>query len=345
MACIFTNKPLLEKEYKRLFLEKLSTLTKLKECLSARYDKKEITDAELKGVLSNNHKKIYDFIGRSNENRLRYFFGHSAQSDLRDAQIRLIDRLILDSIHFEVINMLMLQFDNEYSNNLTEIEKEWHNELHDHAQLGPLPNKLIIQNAIKSIKNSVFKDLVFPENKSVALFHVNGQSIIPNKHVFINWLSQSNTKSPIKAEHSIYAVVAAALIALFAFAFFIVSWGLPGATAAGLGGAVAASLNPAGFAIGLFVAFLLSGLISYACSNPLKGSIDTIDSSLSSPGHCPNRSSTEFIIGKLPKREQTDALNNQPPTDEFNALFTHTKTLLEDAMNNEGLNTQLNPNL
>ena len=345
MACIFSNKTLLETEYKRLFLEKLSTLTKLKECLAARYDKKELTDAEVKGLLSNNHKKIYDFIGRSNENRLRHFFGHSAQNDLRDAQIRLIDRLILDSIHFEVINMLMLQFANEYSDNKTKIDQEWHNEIQAHEKLGSLPIKLIIQNAIKSIKNNVFKDLVFPENKSVALFHLKGQSVSPNEHVFINWLSQSNYKSQIKLNHSIYAVVAAALIALFASVFFIVSWCLQGATPSGIGTTMAASFNPAGLAFGLFIAFLLNGLINYAFSKPIKDSIDPADTCPSNPEQCPIRPSTEFIISKLPKREPTDTSNNQPPTDGFNTLFTHTKILLENTMNCEGLNTQLNPNL
>ncbi|KTD50842.1 hypothetical protein [Legionella quateirensis] len=345
MACIFTNKPLLENEYKRLFLEKLSTLPKLKECLSARYDKKEITDTELKGLFSNNHKKIFDFIGRSNENRLRHFFGHSAQSDFRDAQIRLIDRLILDSIHFEIINMLMLQFANEYTDNQTEIEKEWQNELEDHAKLGSLPKIVIIQNAIKSIKNNVFKDLVFPENKSVALFHLKGQNVSPNEYVFINWLSLSNTKSQVKTDHSIYAIVAAALIALCAFAFFIVSWSLKGATTAGIGVTFATSLNPASFVVGLFIALLLSGLISYACSKSIKGTIDTIDPSLSSPEQFPNRPSTEFIISKLPKKEQNETSHNETRTDGFNALFSNTKMVLEDAIHSEGLDTRLNPNL
>ncbi|HFL3871475.1 TPA: hypothetical protein ACG3KN_003125, partial [Legionella pneumophila] len=73
MKTIFANKELLYNQYKKMFLEQISDISKLKECVKARYDIKELPDEIFFKLLINNHKKIYDFIGTHNQNRIRYF--------------------------------------------------------------------------------------------------------------------------------------------------------------------------------------------------------------------------------------------------------------------------------
>ncbi|KTD38481.1 hypothetical protein Lmor_0302 [Legionella moravica] len=331
MTCIFTDRLLLDQEYKRLFLEKLSSKAKLKECLSARYDKKEITDAELDGILLNNHKKIYDFIGKSNEHRVRYFFGSETHIDLRDSQVRLIDRVILDSIHFEVINRLILRFIDEYSNNQTDIHEEWDQEVQSHEERNSLPIMLIIQNAIKANKIRVFNDLVFPAKKTVALLQLKGQNITPNKHLFTNWLSPSKAPSRMNGFHLMYAGIALSISVLCAFFIYMISWNIAGSATSTFGASAVAALNPIGFASGLLVALILSGIISYACSNPKTW---LINPSLTIQKPQSDLKSTEYIFSKLPKKEHIAESDIEPPTTNVRTLFA-----IDGTTNNQPLTT------
>lgn len=329
MTCIFSDRMLLDQEYKRLFLEKLSSKAKLKECLSARYDKKEITDAELHGLLLNNHKKIYDFIGKSNNNRVRHFFGSATQIDLRDSQVRLIDRVILDSIHFEVINRLLLRFIEEYSKNQTDIDKEWNQEIQSCEEHDSLPIMLIIQNGIKANKDRVFNDLVFPKKKTIALFHLKGQNISPNEDLFINWLPPSKTHSLMNGSHLMYAGIALILTMLCAFFIYMTSWSLAGSATSAFSASAVATLNPIGFASGLLVALILSGIISYACANP---KTRLINPSLTIQEPQSDLKSTEYMFSKLAKKEHIAESDIEPPTTGVRTLFA-----IEDNTNNQPL--------
>ncbi|HEN5497217.1 TPA: hypothetical protein U6291_003164, partial [Legionella pneumophila] len=117
MKTIFANKELLYNQYKKMFLEQISDINKLKECIKARYDIKELPDEILFKLLTNNHKKIYDFIGTHNQNRIRYFFGNFDNFDPRDNQISVLDRFILDSVHFYITSSLLMQLHKEYQEN------------------------------------------------------------------------------------------------------------------------------------------------------------------------------------------------------------------------------------
>ncbi|RUR19633.1 hypothetical protein ELY21_03280 [Legionella sp. km535] len=331
MTCIFSDRMLLDQEYKRLFLEKLSSKAKLKECLSARYDKKEITDAELNGLLLNNHKKIYDFIGKSNKNRVRHFFGSVTQIDLRDSQVRLIDRVILDSIHFEVINRLLLRFIDEYSKNQTDIDKEWDQEIQSCEERDNLPIMLIIQNGIKANKHRVFNDLVFPKKKAAALFHLKGQNITPNEHLFINWLPPSKSHSRMNGSQLLYAGIALILTVLSAFFIYMISSNLAGSASSAFSASAVATLNPIGFASGLLVALILSGIISNACSN---SKTRLINPSLSIQKHQSDLESTEYMFSKLSKKEHIAKSDIEPPTTGVRTLFAN-----DDTTNNQPLTT------
>ncbi|HAT6977934.1 TPA: hypothetical protein F8R96_13500 [Legionella pneumophila] len=192
MKTVFANKELLYNEYRKLFLEQISDISKLKECVKARYDIKDLPDEIFFKLLTNNHKKIYDFIGTHNQNRIRYFFGNFDNFDPRDNQISVLDRFILDSIHFYIISSLLMQLHKEYQGNEKEIDKAWQKEIQAHAHLGPLPTIAIIANSIKSNKNRAFKDLKFPVHKNIQLFQLNKSSIKLNDQVFAFWLPKTS---------------------------------------------------------------------------------------------------------------------------------------------------------
>lgn len=219
MANIFVDKNLLDQEYKKLFLDRLFSTSRLQECINSRYDKKAITSETIRAILSNNHKAIFDFIGTENENRIRFFFGTNQKKDKRDNQIRLIDRFILDCIHFDVISSLMMQFSNEYSKNQNEIDKAWQAEINLARSLGPIPNDVIIQQAIKLNKHRVFKDLVFPDIGHVELFIFNKNTLEPDKKIFANWPLNANTNNSRRS--LILFGLAAALSALGLGAFIV----------------------------------------------------------------------------------------------------------------------------
>ncbi|KTD60945.1 hypothetical protein [Legionella shakespearei] len=194
MNSIFASKALLDAEYKRLFLNKLSHLDELKEAIKARYDKKDISDETLRKILSNNHKAIFDFIGSHNESRIRNFFGVPQFPDDRDSKIRVADRLILDAVHFDIIATLMIRFATEYSQDQVNIDKEWQTEIDAIHELELITPFLTIQNAIKLNKQRVFCDLVFPEQQSnITLFYLKGNSVIPNGNIFTNWLPKEKS--------------------------------------------------------------------------------------------------------------------------------------------------------
>lgn len=221
MNSIFANKSLLDAEYKRLFLKKLTHIEELKESIRARYDKKTVSDETIRQILSNNHKVIYEFIGAHNESRIRHFFADFQKQDNRDNQIRIADRFILDCIHFDVIFILMTRFATEYSTDQADIDKEWNNEIQSAKELGAIPPFLIIQNAIKLNKERVFNELVFPDDQRVTLFQLKKNSVIPDRAVFINWLSESNQKSNGLRNTLLYlsAAVVASLCMMLPFIF------------------------------------------------------------------------------------------------------------------------------
>jgi hypothetical protein len=210
MNSIFASKDLLDAEYKRLFLSKLSHLDELKESIKVRYDKKDISDACIRQILSNNHKAIFDFIGSHNESRIRHFFGVPQFPDDRDTNIRVADRLILDAIHFDIILELMIRFGTEYSQDQINIDKEWFTEISTTPDLELITPFIAIQNAIKLNKQRVFIDLVFPEHQSnMTLFRLKGNSVIPDGNIFTNWLPKEEPNH-LK---TILLSIAAALVA------------------------------------------------------------------------------------------------------------------------------------
>ncbi|HAT8179929.1 TPA: hypothetical protein JA361_10795 [Legionella pneumophila] len=226
MTTIFANKELLYNEYKKLFLEQISDISKLKECVKARYDLKDLNDEIFIRLLSNNHKKIYDFIGHHNQNRIRYFFGNFDNFDPRDNQITVLDRFILDSIHFYITSSLLMQLHKEYHGNEKEIDKAWQKEIKAHAHLGPIPTIAIISNSIKSNKNRIFKDLQFPANKNIQLFQLNKSSIKLNDQVFAHWLpttSEAQVSLSNFTRNIILVCIAAATILALGVSLFLLS--------------------------------------------------------------------------------------------------------------------------
>lgn len=270
MTTIFTHRELIDKEYKRLFLDRISNVKKLKECIKARYDKKELSDEIFYKLFSNNHKQIYDFIGPHNENRIRHFFGDFDNFDPRDNQITVLDRFILDSIHFDVIGTLLVQFYEEYNNNQKEIDKSWQQEIQAYAHLGPIPNQTIITNLIKSNKDQVFNDLEFPIHKNVQLFRLKKSSIELNAQVFIHWLPKVNNATDSKSSflHNntiLYSIVAG--IATVALAIIIAPFLFSTGAATGL----AVISNPVswGVVFGVLITTLLAmNVISLAANKP-----------------------------------------------------------------------------
>ncbi|WP_052117500.1 hypothetical protein [Legionella norrlandica] len=256
MKTIFSNKELLDKEYKRLFLDRISSIKKLKECIQARYDKKELSDEIINGLFTNNHKRIYDFVGSHNENRIRHFFGDFDNFDQRDNQITVLDRFILDSVHFEVISSLLVQFNKEYKKNQEEIDKAWQKEILTYAHLGPIPTEAIIVNAIKSNKKRVFSDLQFPVNKKIQLFRLKKSSIEPNSQVFDHWIpkidnTHESPKSNMRRNIILCSIGISAAIAIIA-GIIITPFLFSAGTAASV--AFIAPTLPVGIIIGLLVA-------------------------------------------------------------------------------------------
>ncbi|HAU1637722.1 TPA: DUF389 domain-containing protein [Legionella pneumophila] len=249
MKTVFANKELLYNEYKKLFLEQISDISKLKECVKARYDIKDLPDEIFFKLLTNNHKKIYDFIGTHNQNRIRYFFGNFDNFDPRDNQISVLDRFILDSIHFYITSSLLMQLHKEYHENAMEIDKAWQKEIQTHAHLGPLPTIAIIANSIKSNKNRVFKDLQFPANKNIQLFQLNKSSIKLNDQVFALWLpktSEAQVAISNVTRNTILVCIAGAAILAIGVSLFLFS------TSSAVG--LAAISNPV--SLGIMIALL-----------------------------------------------------------------------------------------
>lgn len=320
MDCIFTSKALLDKEYKRLFLERISNYSQLKDCISGRFNKKIITDAEFDALISDNHKTIYDFIGSSNENRIRHFFGSANKTDIRDNQIRLIDRLILDSVHFDLINSLMLQFTNEYSAHQLDIDKEWAVEIQNHDGVGIIPNFFIIQNAIKYNKSRVFEDLAFPVQKPVELFKLTGQQVIPNKQVFKQWLPELNNQSTGNyTNYILLAIIATALALIIPLIYLAIAGGT-----AGLGAAIATtSFSTAGVFAGVFIALIFNNFITNTITTCLNFFDE--DNKLNTPNNnLESRPlSTRMMMNKLPKEPDNTLSNPVAPADiKIKPLFT-----------------------
>ena len=289
MPSIFADKNLLQKEYKRLFLDNFTNLNKIKECLSGRYNKKAISDEALKKLFTNNHKVIYDFVGLSNELRITYFFGDLEEHDSRDSQIRLIDRLVLDSIHFEVMTALFTRLNNEYASDQIEINRTWQTEIDEHAHLGQIESIFIMQNILKLNKKMFYEDLIFPMKSPVALFSLNKTVVIPNKDIFKQWTPKTDSLSNSQYTRSLLFLL---LIAALLVTPFILG------TAFGLLSA----------AIGAGICFLIVSLvtliaISFVTSdNPSQNILGctsniNIDNNLS-------RSSSALMLNKMPSDKE-----------------------------------------
>lgn len=331
MECIFTNKTLLDKEYKRLFLERISNCLQLKDCISGRFNKKIITDAEFGTLFSDNHKTIYDFIGSSNENRIRHFFGSANKTDIRDNQIRLIDRLILDSVHFDVINSLMQQFSNEYSAHQLDIDKEWSVEIQNHDGVGSIPNIFIIQNAIKYNKSRVFADLAFPVQKPVELFKLKDHKVITNTQVFKQWLLELNNKSTGNyTNYILLALIATVLV----FIIPLIYLAIVGSTT-GLGATiVTTSFSTSGVFAGVFIALIFNNLISNTITTCLNFFDEDNELKISNDNQESRPLSTRMMMNQLPKDPDNTLSNPVAPADiKIKPLFT-----AKTAENKEELN-------
>ena len=219
MISIFTDRALLYQEYKSLFLDKLSNHKKVKQCIKSRYGIKKIDDDEFRRIFTNNHKCIYEFIGPRSDNRIRNFFGGSGPGDIRDDQVRLVDRFILDSIHFEIMATLIIQLIKDYPGNEEAINKSWAAELDisTDSALDSLPRIAIIEHIMKNQIKNVFSDLMLPELKRVDLFRVNKNRIIPNEYVFSKWLPASQPPKKYLFNIIFFSMITAA-VACGAFA-------------------------------------------------------------------------------------------------------------------------------
>ncbi|WP_298624223.1 hypothetical protein [uncultured Legionella sp.] len=329
MTCIFTSKSLLDKEYKQRILQRLSSISQLKQCVSARYDKKTIADTELIELFSNNHEKICKFVGRSNENRIVHFFSQPNKSDPRDKQISLLDRFILDSVHFEVVASLMTQFSNEYAANKKDIDKEWESEIQNHPDVGLISTDLIIQNEIKNIKERAFADITFPDQKHINLFQLSGKTIIPNERVFSKWYSELNNQS--KNNYTHYILWAALAITLAVFIPFIY-FGIAAGNAAAFGPAMATtSFSGLGVLAGVFVALMFNYFIENQGTSSQTPEDKDNNEGLLHKSPEPEPMSTVLMMTKLPSAP--DNLSDRSPThSEIHSsdLFKAKKTGIED---------------
>lgn len=305
MTCIFSNKTLLDQEYKQLFLKRISDCSQLADCIAGRYNRQAVSEEELNILFLNNHKKIYNFLGRSNENRIRYFFGTSLNTDIRDDQTRLIDRLILDSVHFDVINTLMMRFIEEYHDNQMNIDKEWETEIKQHEGLGIIPTDCIIQNAIKNNKNRIFNSLIFPSIKHVVLFKLSEKKVIPNEQVFKKWLPESGSTL---SDYTSYVLVAGIITALILFTPLIYL-GVAGSSAGFSTATITTSFTMPGLLVGIFSSLIMGSLLI----NPVTKYLNPINNKPNPPEAVNNHlhtstTSTEMLLAKLPRNA-----NNQSP--------------------------------
>ncbi|HAT2065184.1 TPA: hypothetical protein OO122_002529 [Legionella pneumophila] len=301
MKTIFANKDLLYNQYKKMFLEQISDISKLKECVKARYDIKELSDEIFFKLLTNNHKKIYDFIGIHNQNRIRYFFGNFDNFDPRDNQISVLDRFILDSVHFYITSSLLMQLHKEYQENAMEIDKAWQKEIQAHSHFGPLPTIAIVGNLIKSNKNRVFKDLQFPANKNIQLFQLNKSSIKLNDQVFALWLpkaSEAQVSLSNFTRNTILVCIAAAAILAIGVSLFVFST----SSAAGL----AVIFNPA--SLGIMIALLAGATLILGISS-LYSSTIIHDSTIEHPE---NRTPEEPYHSHNIRKDKMHSSENKP---------------------------------
>lgn len=193
MKNIFTDKNLLKREYIRLFLNELSHINTLCNCIEGRYGK-SIPQETLLSFFQNDNKALIEFIGSSNSYRLEHFFGDFQNPDVRDKQISLLDRFILDSINFEVIHNLMVKFNSEYFPNQIDIDNAWVAEIVEEQKLNKVDPIYIIPRVFRDNKTAYFDELNFSSNSSVQLFTLKDEVITLNPQIFANWFQeQTNT--------------------------------------------------------------------------------------------------------------------------------------------------------
>lgn len=229
MPSVFSSKDLLDKKYKRLFRNRIYNATKFKNYLAARF-KIKITEKQLQELFLNQPSKISEFLAKKNEESPIHFFGDSEHGHPRDAQIRLIDRLILDSVHAEITAIILTQFIKEYYQNQDAIDKEWSNEIQNDAAGDSTSKMAIILNAITLHKDRVFKDLVFSDTDCISLFDFDGRCIMPKSTIFKNWLPTPGKKLYFEWEPFVYigaAALSSCLISSFIFIILPMSVYIP----------------------------------------------------------------------------------------------------------------------
>lgn len=319
MPSIFEDKSTLNQEYKRLFLYNLTSLNKVKECINGRYDHKNTSDEDVKQLLTNNHKIIYDFVGVHNEHRIRYFFGADNQVDSRDSQIRLADRLILDSLHFEVMNTLITRLNNEYPANQTEIDRVWHNEIQNYSYLGPIDSIFIIQKLLPLNKQLFFKDLKFPKEQSVTLFSLSKTSVVPNYDIFASWIFKPSSMDDNLHYFSLTLAAIAAVLILTPFIF-----------------AAAIGYVSVSIVIGIIASLMaVAGMVFFSTSYQKKNTLDVTlnekaDESICCPSHVLMKSKMPSGIPSLPEdRTKQDKMHPTPYSDDLQIAEKHifTRTL------------------
>ncbi len=317
MTNIFTDKELLNLEYRRLFLDKLSDLNKIKESIKGRYGK-DISDNELKNFFEHEETLIY-FVGSFNINRLNHFFGKYEKRDERDSLVRLIDRFLLDSINFEILNGLIVQLNEEYLDNQIDIDNAWSNELSASDYLGGIEPIYIIQKAITQNKINYFNTLNFQSQTSVHLFDLNNNQLISNKEVFSNWipkpvspltfLNNVISKLPFELETSFMIMSIFGIIGLFIGASL---------------GIISLSFGFLGIGLGVSIGMILGVVVDLSidhCVNSKLMSMTETSNDRNQDLQCSNKSSHLLMNEKMPgcSGKSDGVLNNDPPRSRLQA--------------------------
>ncbi|CAM2876297.1 hypothetical protein [Legionella worsleiensis] len=306
MPSVFSSKELLDKKYKRLFLNRLYIATKFKNYLSARF-KIIITEKQLKELFLNQPSKISEFLAQKNEESPIRFFGDSEHSHPRDAQIRLIDRLVLDSVHAEITAIILTQFIKEYYQNQDAIDKEWSDEIQSDSAGDSTSNMAIILKAITLYKDRVFQDLVFSDGDCISLFDFDGRCINPNRTVFKNWLPKPGKKLFFEWEPVAYLSAVTVFSCLIAT---IMYW--PSLLLGPIGWSVALPLLLTAAAVAAV------GLTTFLICRIIIGNKEQANSK----EHVTS-SSTEMILDNLPSSSVAPKTEPQalPPTAGYKGLF------------------------
>jgi len=250
MISVFADKTELRKEYRRRFLEKLSNLEETKKCIGARYGKKsaDISDKLITKFFddtliktptslakSSSEEKIpksaaaiLDFIDPNNRTRLDMFFG---TNDNRNKQLKLVDKFLLDAIHFEVYATLIETFEIDYETNADAINGKWSEDIKNYDP--DMTMKMRILKALNEYKNNFYTQLDLPNAEVRPLFSFDGIKITPLP-ILSGWL---NNGSEFNKKNNLASTV---LVSFLAVAMALLILAVLGTTGAAL---IASSLG------------------------------------------------------------------------------------------------------